>query len=517
MWRDTAIKLDLWADQAHVPLIHTLPREQIFSVWAGQTARNMLPDITRGGRRRTCAPKPALGNPRAYRLLRQAVRGLILTDFTMFGLRPVLMTTLEAQGFGTPTPIQARAIPMIMQGRDILGLAQTGTGKTLAFGLPVMHALLGAGRPATKTTQALILAPTRELVTQIAETLDGFARKTPLKVVRVVGGAGMMPQIQKLAKGCDILVATPGRLLDLLERRALTLSATQMLVLDEADQMLDLGFIHALRKIASLLPKDRQTLMFSATMNKQMNEIAEAYLDKPERIQVSPPGKPAEKIDQAVHFVSQGDKARLLETYLKGHPDELALVFSRTKHGAEKLMKLLNGWGIDAGSIHGNKSQAQRERTLQGFRDGKIKVLVATDVAARGIDIPDMRHVYNFELPEVPENYVHRIGRTARAGASGRAIAFCAPAEMSDLRAIERLMKRDLTIAGGTPWADDMAGAARMAARKRGGGGSRGGAPRPAGSAEGQRPARAKTGAKPGGNRRGPGKPGGKERVRHSA
>ncbi|MCC5966230.1 MAG: DEAD/DEAH box helicase [Natronohydrobacter sp.] len=430
----------------------------------------------------------------------------------MFGLKPVLMTGLETQGFKAPTPIQSRAIPVIMDGRDILGLAQTGTGKTLAFGLPIMHNLLSAGRPAPKTTQALILAPTRELVTQIATTLDGFARKTPLKVQRVVGGAGMQPQIQKLAKGCDILVATPGRLLDLLERRALTLSETQMLVLDEADQMLDLGFIHALRKIAGLLPKERQTMMFSATMNKQMNEIASAYLDRPERIQVDAPGKPADKIDQSVHFVSQGDKAKLLEGYLKEHPEELALVFARTKHGAEKLMKLLTGWGIEAGSIHGNKSQGQRERTLQSFREGKLKVLVATDVAARGIDIPDVRHVYNFELPEVPENYVHRIGRTARAGATGRAIAFCAPAELGDLRAIERLMKRDLSVAGGTAWPDDMAVAARALARKKGPG--RGGSARP----ESQRPGRAKPAGKPGGPRKSFGKPGGgRERSRKSA
>ncbi|WFE75544.1 DEAD/DEAH box helicase [Halomonas sp. M1] len=446
-----------------------------------------------------------------------------MTDFTMFGLRPVLMTSLEAQGFGTPTPIQARAIPMIMQGRDILGLAQTGTGKTLAFGLPVMHALLSGERPAPKTTSALILAPTRELVTQIATTLDNFARKTPLKVQRVVGGAGLNPQIQKLAKGCDILVATPGRLLDLLERRALTLHATQMLVLDEADQMLDLGFIHALRKIASLLPKERQTLMFSATMNKQMNEIADAYLDRPERIQVSAPGRPADKIDQSVHFVAQGEKARVLEGYLKAHPEELALVFSRTKHGAEKLMKLLNGWGIPAGSIHGNKSQGQRERTLQGFREGKVKVLVATDVAARGIDIPDMRHVYNYDLPEVPENYVHRIGRTARAGATGRALAFCAPAEMGDLRAIEKLMRIELAVAGGTPWADDLAGPARAAARKRGP--QRGGGGRPqqrsGPSHDGGEGQNRKPRQKAFGKRTGSGKPagqsGGKDRHRRSA
>jgi len=432
----------------------------------------------------------------------------------MFGLRPVLMAGLEAQGLATPTPIQSRAIPLVMDGRDLLGLAQTGTGKTLAFGLPLMHALLGAGRPAPKTTQALILAPTRELVNQIAETLGGFARKTPLKVQRVVGGAGLNPQIQKLAKGCDILVATPGRLLDLLDRRALTLDATQMLVLDEADQMLDLGFIHALRKIAALLPKQRQTLMFSATMSKQMNEIANAYLDRPERVQVSPPGKPAEKIDQAVHFVSQGDKARLLEGYLKDHPEDLALVFARTKHGADKLTKLLIGWGVEAGAIHGNKSQGQRERALAAFRDGRLKVLVATDVAARGIDIPDVRHVYNYELPEVPENYVHRIGRTARAGASGRAVAFCAPAEMGDLRAIERLMKRDLAVLGGTPWPDDLAGPARAAARQRSGG--RGGAGRGASGAQ----AKPRTGAgrKPRVKGRGAGKPGGAgDRSRQSA
>ncbi len=421
----------------------------------------------------------------------RAAKGQILTDFTMFGLRPVLMTGLQAQGYDTPTPIQARGIPPVMAGRDLLGLAQTGTGKTLAFGLPMLHAMLAADRPAPRTAQALILAPTRELVGQIATTLDAFATKTPLKVQRVVGGAGIGPQINKLSKGCDILVATPGRLLDLLDRGAVTLAQTRMLVLDEADQMLDLGFIHALRKIAGLLPRERQTLMFSATMSKQMNEIAAAYLDHPERIEVTSPGRPADKIDQSVHFVAQGDKAKLLASQLSDHPDDLALVFSRTKHGAEKLMKLLNDWGIAAGSIHGNKSQGQRTRTLAAFRDGRVKVLVATDVAARGIDIPDMRHVYNYDLPEVPENYIHRIGRTARAGASGRAVAFCAPAEMGDLRAIERLMKLDLAVSGGTPWPDDQAGPARAAARKRGpqprrGGGAGGArqgkpaAPRPA-------------------------------------
>ena len=387
----------------------------------------------------------------------------------MFGLRPEFLTALRAAGLDTPTPIQARAIPPALDGRDILGLAQTGTGKTLAFGLPLLQQMMTGERAPDRTTRALILAPTRELVNQIADTLRGFTRGTHLRVVTVVGGASINVQTRNLARGCDVLVATPGRLLDLLERRAITLGQTRALVLDEADQMLDLGFIHALRRIARLLPAERQTMLFSATMPKSMAEIAETYLTAPLRIQVAPPGKPADKITQGVHFVAQGDKAKLLESCLTTHRDELALVFSRTKHGAEKLMKLLVAWGFEAGSIHGNKSQGQRERTLAAFRAGQLKVLVATDVAARGIDIPEVRHVYNFDLPNVAENYVHRIGRTARAGASGQAVAFVAPAEMADLRAIEGLLKRPLDVIGGTPWSDALAAPARAAARKQAG------------------------------------------------
>nr|WP_114967070.1 DEAD/DEAH box helicase [Alkalilacustris brevis] len=367
----------------------------------------------------------------------------------MLGLHPTLLKALTAQGFDTPTPIQARAIPELLEGRDLMGLAQTGTGKTAAFGLPLLHALMGLAKPSPKEVRALILAPTRELVNQIAQTLQGFTRGTHLKVVTVVGGASINAQTQKLARGTDILVATPGRLLDLLERRALSLGNTRHLVLDEADQMLDLGFIHALRKIARLLPQERQTMLFSATMPKQMAELAETYLDNPVRVQVAPPGKVADKITQSVHFVSQGDKAKLLERYLREHPEELALVFGRTKHGSEKLKKLLESWGFSAASIHGNKSQGQRERALESFRRGEVKVLVATDVAARGIDIPAVRHVYNYDLPNVPENYVHRIGRTARAGAEGRAMAFCAPAEIGELRAIEKNLRLSLPVAGG--------------------------------------------------------------------
>lgn len=388
-----------------------------------------------------------------------------MTDFSMLGLAPALLEALARTGKDQPTPIQARAIPALMEGRDLLGMAQTGTGKTLAFGLPILHRLAGQGRAAPKSTRALILAPTRELVQQISEALGALAQGTPTSIVTVVGGASINRQIDKLARGCDILVATPGRLIDLLERASVSLTKVQMLVLDEADQMLDLGFIHALRKIARHLPKERQTMLFSATMPKQLGEIAETYLDHPVRVQVAPPGKAADKIEQAVHFVPQGDKAKLLEEYLRRHPDESALVFGRTKHGSEKLAKLLAAWGFSVGSIHGNKSQGQRERTLAAFRAGETRVLVATDVAARGLDIPLVAHVYNYELPNVPENYIHRIGRTARAGREGRAVAFCSPAEMADLKAIEALTKQRIEVIGGEPWSDAISDAARAKAK----------------------------------------------------
>lgn len=377
-------------------------------------------------------------------------------DFDMLGLHPKIVARLGEQGIVDPTPIQKQAIPHAMNGRDVMGLAQTGTGKTAAFGLPMINALLRAGtKPADKTVRGLILAPTRELAKQIADNLTAYTKGTHLKVGLVVGGAGIVAQIKRLARGTDLLVATPGRLIDLLDRKALTLSQTQYLVLDEADQMLDLGFIHALRKIAPLLPDDRQSMLFSATMPKHMAELSQAYLNDPVRVEVSPPGKVADKINQSLHFVEQAQKVHLLIDLLNTYSDGLSLVFSRTKHGAEKLKKKLEAEGINAGSIHGNKSQGQRERAIKAFREGTIQVMVATDVAARGIDIPGITHVYNYDLPNVAENYVHRIGRTARAGKAGTAIAFCSPAEMSELKAIEKAMKLAIPVVGGRPWSTE--------------------------------------------------------------
>jgi ATP-dependent RNA helicase RhlE len=418
-----------------------------------------------------------------------------MNDFAALGLHDRLLNGLTAQGVTTPTPIQAGAIPHIMKGQDLMGLAQTGTGKTLAFGLPLLHRLIDVPNPpGPRHVRSLILAPTRELVGQIAETLARFTKGTPQKVVMVVGGASLNRQREALARGADVLVATPGRLIDHLEQGNVSLERCGYLVLDEADHMLDMGFIHALRRIAKHIPQKRQTMMFSATMPRDIDEIAQTYLRDPVKVQVAPPGKPAEKVSQGVHFTPTGDKAKLLETYLKGHEGEQALVFHRTKHGADKLAKLLGTWGFRVEAIHGNRSQGQRDRTLSAFKAGEVMVLVATDVAARGIDVPTVRHVYNFDLPNVPENYVHRIGRTARAGAEGTSISFCAPAEMGELAAIEKLLKKPLPILGGAPWAADIV----AAAPKPGSRSQR--PPRPQGAKPGAKPA-ARPAAKPQGQR----------------
>ncbi len=397
-----------------------------------------------------------------------ATKDIDLT-FDELGLPARLSANLDALGLKEPTPIQLRAIPEALNGRDIMGLAQTGTGKTAAFGLPLVSQLMRQqGKPDPKQVRGLVLAPTRELAKQIHDNLRDYADGTSVRINLVVGGASLNAQAQRLARGTGLLVATPGRLIDLLDRGAVKLDQTQFLVLDEADQMLDLGFIHALRRIAALLPKERQTMLFSATMPKQMAELSTAYLTNPVRIETAPPGKPADKIDQSVFFIEQAGKGRLLSQHLAAHRDEAAVVFSRTKHGAERLMKALVAEGFAATSVHGNKSQGQRERAIRAFRSGEAMILVATDVAARGLDIPDVRHVYNFDLPNVAENYVHRIGRTARAGRDGSAVAYCAPAEMGEFKAIQKILGREIEVAGGTAWAGGGA-----AAKPKGGRGGR--------------------------------------------
>ena len=306
-------------------------------------------------------------------------------DFDMLGLAPRLVAKLAELGIKDPTPIQKQAIPHAMNGRDVMGLAQTGTGKTAAFGLPLIHALTKAGaKPASQTAHGLILAPTRELAKQIADNLSAFTKGSHLKVALVVGGQSINRQIETLKRGTDLLIATPGRLIDLIDRKAVFLKETRFLVLDEADQMLDLGFIHALRRIAPLLSDNRQTMLFSATMPKHMAELSAAYLTDPVRVEVARPGQTADKVSQSLHYVAQAAKQDLLVELLGKHREELSLVFGRTKHGCEKLMKNLVKAGFDAVSIHGNKSQGQRDRAIADFKAGRAKVLVATDVAARG-------------------------------------------------------------------------------------------------------------------------------------
>ncbi|MCJ8519495.1 ATP-dependent RNA helicase RhlE [Pseudorhizobium tarimense] len=419
-----------------------------------------------------------------------------MTNFHELGLAKHLVATLSTLGYENPTPIQAQAIPHLLEGRDLIGLAQTGTGKTAAFGLPLIEMLSkDPKRPDNRTTRTLILAPTRELVNQIAVNLKSYVRGMPLKINSVVGGASINKQQQMLEKGTDILVATPGRLLDLVARKAIGLTTVRYLVLDEADQMLDLGFIHDLRKISKMVPKRRQTLLFSATMPKAIAELAGEYLADPIQVSVTPPGKAADKVEQYVHFLGgKNDKTELLKQTLTANADGRAIVFMRTKHTAEKLMKHLDQVGYSVASIHGNKSQGQRERALKGFREGEIQTLIATDVAARGIDIPGVTHVFNYDLPEVPDAYVHRIGRTARAGRDGIAIAFCTPEETGLLRDIEKLMGIEITTASGER-PEGLNRPARGNNNKRGGNRGRGGNGQPAGG-EG-RPRRERPARKP--------------------
>ena len=375
------------------------------------------------------------------------LKDIVLTTFDSLHLSAPILSAVKAEGYETPTPIQAQAIPHLLAGRDLLGIAQTGTGKTAAFALPMLELLSRDGRRAERgTARALILAPTRELSSQILESFKTYGKNVKLSRTVVFGGVSLGKQIEAVRNGVDILVATPGRLVDLIERRALTLSKVEIFVLDEVDQMLDLGFIHAIRKITGLLPKKRQNLFFSATMPKEIAGLAASLLTDPVRVEVAPVATTAERVNQSVIHVDPANKVKLLAELLKDNNITRALVFTRTKHGADKVVKVLTQAKLEAAAIHGNKSQANRERALAGFKNGKVLALVATDIAARGIDVDGVSHVFNYDLPFVPESYVHRIGRTARAGADGEAIAFCTPEDRGLLRDIERTIRQTVPV-----------------------------------------------------------------------
>jgi ATP-dependent RNA helicase RhlE len=369
-------------------------------------------------------------------------------SFENLGLSQPVLQALALKEYSTATPIQTQAIPVLLKGRDLLGIAQTGTGKTAAFMLPSIDRLAASKkRPFPRNCRMLVLAPTRELASQIAESARAYARFAHMSVASVFGGTSLGKNRRDLDRGVDILVATPGRLIDLVEQGALDLRSVEILVLDEADQMLDLGFIHALKQIVRLLPAKRQTLFFSATMPKTIRDLADRFLTDPVEVAVTPIASTVERVDQFVSFVTQPEKPALLTIMLrvgfgpKGSMDRV-LVFSRTKHGCDRIVRQLGQAGIRAGAIHGNKSQPQRERALADFKAGNVPILVATDIAARGIDVTGVSHVVNFDLPNVAEQYVHRIGRTARAGAAGVAIAFCADDERPYLRDIEKLTRQ---------------------------------------------------------------------------
>jgi ATP-dependent RNA helicase RhlE len=369
-------------------------------------------------------------------------------SFMSLGLSKPLLDALAAKDYSQATPIQRQAIPTVLTGRDLLGIAQTGTGKTAAFMLPSLDRLAAAKRFAKPGhVRMLVLAPTRELAAQIAASAQAYGKFMRLSVGVIFGGVPNSKSVRTVARGLDVLVATPGRLLDLIDQRALTLRELEILVLDEADQMLDLGFIHALKRIVALVPPQRQTLFFSATMPRAIKELADKYLTNPAEVSVAPAATTVDRVEQSVTMVNQAEKTALLTLFLQRHEVERALVFSRTKHGADKIVRQLEAAGIGASAIHGNKSQVQRERALAAFRSGQTNVLVATDIAARGIDVPGVSHVVNFDLPDVPEQYVHRIGRTARAGADGIAIAFCSPDERGNLRDIERTTRQRIPVA----------------------------------------------------------------------
>ena len=366
-------------------------------------------------------------------------------NFSKLGLRPELFEAVEAKGYTTPSPIQARAIPAVLEGRDVLGGAQTGTGKTAAFSLPMLQLLAASEfKGQHKRPRALVLAPTRELAAQVHQSIVDYGDRMDLRSAVIFGGVGFQPQIDSLRRGLDIIVATPGRLLDLCERGEAQLSGVEILVLDEADRMLDMGFIHDIRKVLKLVPRERQNLFFSATYSNEVKRLADSMLNNPVEVEVAARNATADRVDQEAYEVGQKGKAQFLADMIQIGDWSQVLVFTRTKHGANRLAKHLDGQRIAAMAIHGNKSQSAREKALSLFKSGRIRVLVATDIAARGLDIADLPHVVNYELPNIPEDYVHRIGRTGRAGKAGQAVSLVSDVEEGYLWDIEKLLKKEI-------------------------------------------------------------------------
>jgi ATP-dependent RNA helicase RhlE len=369
-------------------------------------------------------------------------------QFVQLELSEPILRALATEGYSTATPIQAQSIPHALRGRDVLGCAQTGTGKTAAFALPILHRFVTTPRPegSAKRARALVLCPTRELASQIADSFRAYGANLKFRHTTIFGGVNQNPQVSALHRGVEVIIATPGRLLDLMNQGAVDLSGIEVLVLDEADRMLDMGFINDIRRVVARVPKHRQTMLFSATMPPQIRQLAESLMRDPASVQVAAVSSTAEGVEQSVYFVEKGNKSALLAHLVESLPMFRAIVFTRTKHGADRVVRHLNGSGIQAEAIHGNKSQNARERALKNFRSSKIPVLVATDIASRGIDVDGITHVVNYDVSEEPETYIHRIGRTARAGAKGMAISFCAPDEASDLKAIERLIRKPIPV-----------------------------------------------------------------------
>lgn len=406
--------------------------------------------------------------------------------FKEIGLIEPILKALDALGYTKPTPIQAQSIPILLQGKDLLGCAQTGTGKTAAFAIPILQQMYekGNGERGKRKIKTLVVTPTRELAIQIEESFTEYGKHTGLYNTVIFGGVKQGQQVSALKRGVDILIATPGRLLDLINQGFITLKDIEYFVLDEADQMLDMGFIHDIKKIIKLLPQKRQSLFFSATMAPRIVDLSKQILGKPEQVTIAPEKTTAEKVEQSMYYVSKPNKIKLLLHLMKTENIESALVFSRTKHGADKIVKLLKRNEINAAAIHGNKSQPQRQRALNAFKNGDLSVLVATDIAARGIDIDELSHVINYDLPNIAESYVHRIGRTGRASASGQAFSFCAADERAYLKDIHKLIKQEVPLVTDQPYHDDSP--PEKPAKQGGGGGNR--HKRTKGNGEGKKP-----------------------------